>query len=616
VATALLERGHTPIAYSRRLGPVADELRQATIPVIQDLHALGSPPDIIHGHHHLETMTALLHFPGVPAVFFCHGWLPWQEQPLRFPRIMAYVAVDHTCRDRLVCEGGIPAERVHVVLNFVDLRRFQPRAALPSRPRRALLFSNCAREDNIIPAVRAACALAHLELDIIGAESGHGCSRPEEVLGQYDVVFAKARAALEALATGNAVVLCDTVGAGPLVTLAELDRLRCLNFGIRALDRRATPENLGREIERYDAGDAAEVTRRIRASASRDAAVDEIIALYHECITRAARHDRQLCLEAEGRAAAAYLGDCHPLFERVCLEPVRQECARAHSECDRLRGVIQAQADQRETQERERQGLESAVQQLRTHAAALRSEHDARTVELVRSQETCLAVVQDDCQRLRSADDRLRAIIREQVDTTNGLRTESDNLHRALQELRVECDALRSADDRLRAIIREQADATNALRSESDNLHRALQELGVERDALGSDCSRLRSAIHEQAGTANALQVESQRLRLALRQLGAEHDALQNDRDQLAAACKHWQHALERVHDSITLRLRARLVRLPGLKRLARLVRRGVQLAAQASWRRKPVPMAPAGHQDQASLGTGGTDARATPQAA
>ena len=63
-----------------------------------------------------------------PALFFCHGWLPWEEKPLCFPRIRSYVAVDQVCRDRLVLEGGVPADRVRVVLNFVDTERFQPRS--------------------------------------------------------------------------------------------------------------------------------------------------------------------------------------------------------------------------------------------------------------------------------------------------------------------------------------------------------------------------------------------------------------------------------------------------------------------------------------------------------
>src|SRR5262249_56136745 len=73
LAVALLKRGHTPIAYSTSLGEVARELRAATIPVIDDLDLLATPPGIIHGHHHLDTMTALFHFPGSPPDYFSHA---------------------------------------------------------------------------------------------------------------------------------------------------------------------------------------------------------------------------------------------------------------------------------------------------------------------------------------------------------------------------------------------------------------------------------------------------------------------------------------------------------------------------------------------------------------
>jgi len=134
---ALLERGHRPLH-----GTVADELRLATIPVIDNLDGLGEVPNLYHGHHHLETMSALLQFPRVPAIYFCHGWLPPEEAPPRFPRILRYVAVDDVCRDRLVCEHGVPEDRIEVHLNFVDLRRFVSRSPLPARPTRAFIFSN------------------------------------------------------------------------------------------------------------------------------------------------------------------------------------------------------------------------------------------------------------------------------------------------------------------------------------------------------------------------------------------------------------------------------------------------------------------------------------------
>src|SRR5207248_11667977 len=92
------------------------------IPVIDDLEAISATPDVIHGNCPVETMAALLRFPGTPAVFVCHGVNGLPGMPPRFPRIRRYVAVDDACADRLSSEG-IAAENVSVLLNAVDLKR-------------------------------------------------------------------------------------------------------------------------------------------------------------------------------------------------------------------------------------------------------------------------------------------------------------------------------------------------------------------------------------------------------------------------------------------------------------------------------------------------------------
>ena len=116
LALGLLQRGHRPIVYSPRLGAVAAEIRTHTIPVVDDLAAVAEAPDIIHGNYGLETLTALLAFPGVPAVAMCHSWVGWADRTVVSPRIGRYLAVDDTCRDRLVREQGIPPDRVDVVI--------------------------------------------------------------------------------------------------------------------------------------------------------------------------------------------------------------------------------------------------------------------------------------------------------------------------------------------------------------------------------------------------------------------------------------------------------------------------------------------------------------------
>jgi hypothetical protein len=210
--------------------------------------------------------------------------------PAALPRLYRHLAVDDNCRER-VLEAGVPPERVHVVFNAVDLRRFLPRAPLPARPRRAAVFSNYASDDTQLPAVRAACASLGLPLDVIGAAAGRESAHPEELLGRYDLVFAKARCALEAIAVGCAVVLCDFQGLGRLVTRAEAPALRRWNFGARVLDRPLEPRLIAAEVARYHAGDAAAVSRWVRDNAGLEACVSELVGLYREVIAehRAAR---------------------------------------------------------------------------------------------------------------------------------------------------------------------------------------------------------------------------------------------------------------------------------------------------------------------------------------
>jgi len=283
-ALELLRQGHRPVVFSTRLGALAAEMRSLTIPVIDRLDRLTSTPDLVHGHAPIETVAALLHFPATPAVFTCHAWDNPDSLPPKMPRIMRYLAVDDTCSDHLVCQEGIPEDRVLVRFNAVDLERFPRRPALPERPARALIFSHNASDDNYVPAIREACAGFGVELDIAGQNSGRPIDRPETILGGYDLVFGKARCALEALATGTAVIVCDAGGLAALVASDNVDQLRRRNFGRRALENPVTAAAVAGEIRKYDPEDAARVTARVRASEGLSEAVRSLLSVYEAAI--------------------------------------------------------------------------------------------------------------------------------------------------------------------------------------------------------------------------------------------------------------------------------------------------------------------------------------------
>ena len=267
LALKLRVLGHEPMVYCTRAGKIADEIRRAGIAVVTDFHQLPHRPDIIHGHHHVQTLDALAHFEGVPGIFVCHDRLAKHDVPPLHPRIRAYIAVDHNCRERF-SHAGIADDKVRIIYNSVDMDRFRPRPPLPVRPLRALVFSNYASTANYLKPVIAACGKMGIALDIIGSGYGTGTDHPEDILGQYDLVFGKARCAMEAMVVGAAVILCDHVGLGPMVTLDGMPELRPLNFGMRCLRFSVTEQGIIDQINRYDAPDASAVSAYMRAHAT------------------------------------------------------------------------------------------------------------------------------------------------------------------------------------------------------------------------------------------------------------------------------------------------------------------------------------------------------------
>jgi len=85
---------------------------------------------------------------------------------------------------------------------------------------------------------------------------------------------------------------------------------------------------LEREIARYDPQDAAEVSRRIRETAGREKAIDQIVALYHDVVGEFETCKRDL--DAEGRAEAAYL-------QQLAIHLEGQRNALLNSQTFRLR---------------------------------------------------------------------------------------------------------------------------------------------------------------------------------------------------------------------------------------------------------------------------------------
>ena len=275
-------RGHSPIVFARRLGRPARELRSAGIPVVSDLSKIENPPDVIHGHHNIPTVAALVRFPKCPVIWVSRDTRYWFDRPPLFDRIHRYVAIDALRHDYLTKDYGIDPERVEILNNGVDLRRFPSRdRSLPDRPNQALAFTKTANE---VPILDRACRQAGIAFKAIGRGAGGRTANPERQLVEADLVFATGRSAIEALCAGAAVIIADGRGLAGMVTHENYDQLRRNNFGRGAFDRQISAATIAAEIAKYDRSEALSLAQRIRADADLDKLLDRLEALYRKAI--------------------------------------------------------------------------------------------------------------------------------------------------------------------------------------------------------------------------------------------------------------------------------------------------------------------------------------------
>jgi glycosyltransferase involved in cell wall biosynthesis len=221
--------------------------------------------------------------------------------------------------------GNIEAHFTKVIYNWVDTNKFQLRTIFNEKPANALVFSNYATKNNHYKIIEAACKRVGLPLDVLGEGMGNAVKNPEDIIGKYDLVFAKAKAAIEALATGAGVIVCDYAGFGDLVRPANFDYLRKFNFGRRTLTRTYEEAIILEAINKFNSADNRQNALTIRDQSSFDKIVEEIILLYKETVRNYAdgkRGPKELILKTWLIAAALksyYLFTTTILFKKLSV---------------------------------------------------------------------------------------------------------------------------------------------------------------------------------------------------------------------------------------------------------------------------------------------------------
>jgi hypothetical protein len=284
LAIELKSRGHNIEIYTLFLGNPFIELIIENINVVNSLNLLKYKPDIIHSHHNILTYKVTSYFKYTPVIFFIHDRISSLDHPFLHENIIKYIAVDLNCRERYLTESDLKENDIDIIFNWYNPKRFVIKDEFNLIPKKALLFSNYINKGKIYDEINAACQFLNIELDIIGMKSGYQHNKPELILKNYDIVFAKAKAGIEALATANALIVCDFTGLGGMVTPENVEHFKNFNFGMKLMSKPINKDLIITEIKKYKVSDIEYVSKYIRSTSNFYDIVSEIESAYNNAI--------------------------------------------------------------------------------------------------------------------------------------------------------------------------------------------------------------------------------------------------------------------------------------------------------------------------------------------
>jgi hypothetical protein len=248
IGDQLQRLGHDVVVYSPELGPFADHARSRGIDVLDELRDLPPESDVVLAQDRLVVYDLAERYPKALTVFrVCGDAFDFQSPP-QIEGIVDLVVVlsDRYARLWEACGVKAPLLRLRIP---VDIDRLVPVGAIRAKPRRVVVLGNYGDRIQI---VRQACERQGLEVVHVG-----GAQQRFDVpaaLESADIVVAKSRAALDAMACGRAVYVYDTFGGDGWVTPQTYPALEADHFAGQATGRVIGVAELERDLAEYDPG--------------------------------------------------------------------------------------------------------------------------------------------------------------------------------------------------------------------------------------------------------------------------------------------------------------------------------------------------------------------------
>mgnify|MGYP000191605728 CR=1 FL=1 len=179
LALSLKKKGNNVQIYSLTIGKIGEELISKGVPATNNLKEITFTPDIIHAHHNINTLDVISYFKKTPVIFWIHDRIHKYDYPLLHKNIIQYVSVDYNCKERYKKDLNFNEKDSKVIYNWVNLNRFKLKNNINSAPKKALIFSNYAKNNHHLKEIKKACHQSQKSLDVIGSKSGNTKYDPE-----------------------------------------------------------------------------------------------------------------------------------------------------------------------------------------------------------------------------------------------------------------------------------------------------------------------------------------------------------------------------------------------------------------------------------------------------
>jgi len=285
LAEELKKAGHDVYIFVREMGFMAEKVKKSGIPITDKLEDFKNINfDVIHAHHNITAILVRAAFPEVPMIFMAHGILPQLDNPPEIDiGIDKYVAASRGVAKHLTKNHGVPSDKIEIVGNFIDFKKFFSKKEPAIIPKKLLFLSNH-NDKNVIKVIKNSCRELRIEYIKVGLLDNPR-ENVEDYINEADIVVTLGRGALEAMACERNVIVYDMNGGDGIVTPENFFELSDKNFSGTIFRYQYDKKLFVVELKKYNRGNGRILRNYVKKNYNSSLVISKLEKIYEDSLS-------------------------------------------------------------------------------------------------------------------------------------------------------------------------------------------------------------------------------------------------------------------------------------------------------------------------------------------